>query len=512
MIRRSRLRAALCASALAAPLAIAGCTVGPDFHTPQVTSPRQWGDEPRTDSRLIAGQIDTQWWHSFHDPVLDSLVDRLAAQNLDLQTAGQRIDQARAQMHVAASAGLPQASWAGSYDYRHLSTHGIFSLAQPQPDAHFQFDFFAEAISAGWDLDLFGMIRRAVEAQRAGELESLQARRAVALAAVSDLATSYMQLRGVQEQARITRDNLALAQRNLALVQSRFGNGVATTLELAQARAQVAQIASTLPDLDDREATLINAIGFLLAQPPRALEAELRAPGAQPPVPPTVPVGLPSELARRRPDVLAAEARLHMATAEVGMAQASFYPDITLTGNMGTESLSAADFFALPARQFAAGPTLNVPVFQGGRLMATLHLRRAQQKEAAIAFRKTVLGAWNDVDNAMTSYTQAQRARDQVREAFTQNEAALAAARQRYAEGAADYLNVVAAQGALLESQSALAANQTKIETTLVALYRALGGGWQYAEPAPGTDAARTQAHISTNPQPVFSGTAELMP
>ncbi|WP_077805664.1 efflux transporter outer membrane subunit [Neoasaia chiangmaiensis] len=508
MIRHHRLRTVLCATVFA----LTGCAVGPDFHAPQITSPHQWGFEPQARSRLVSGPIDTQWWHSFRDPVLDSLVDRLAAQNLDLQTAGQRIDQARAQMHVAASAGLPQVSWAGNYDYRRLSTHGIFSLAQPQPNANFQFDFFSEAVSAGWDLDLFGMIRRAVEAQRAGELESLQARRAVALAAVSDLATSYMQLRGVQEQARITRANLALAQRNLALVQSRFGNGVATTLDLAQSRAQVAQIASALPDLDDREATLINAIGFLLAQPPRALETELKTPDIQPPVPPTVPVGLPSDLARRRPDVLVAEARLHQATAEVGMAQASFYPDITLTGNMGTESLSAADFFALPARQFAAGPTLNLPVFQGGRLLATLHLRKAQAKEAALAFRKTVLGAWNDVDNAMTAYTQAQRTREQTREAMTQNEAVLFAARQRYVEGAADYLNVVAAQGAVLASQSALAANQTKIETTLVGLYRALGGGWQYAEPAPGTQAARAQAHISTNPQPVFSGAAALMP
>jgi len=456
--------------------------VGPDFHAPTVAGPQSWGEEPEAASRTIGGQVDSVWWRSFRDPELNSLVERLARQNLDLQGAAQRIDQAREQMHAAASAGLPQANWAGTYDYRRLSTKGIFSLAQPQPGASFQFDFFANTLSAGWDLDLFGMVKRAVEAQRANEVAAAAARRGVALGAVSDLAMSYMQLRGVQEQARITRDNIALAQRNLDLVQSRFGNGVATTLDLAQAKAQLASLQAGLPDLDDREATLINAIGFLLAEPPRALEAELKGPAMQPPVPPSVPVGLPSELARRRPDILAAEARLHMATAEVGVATAAFYPDITLTGNMGTESLSAADFFALPARQFAAGPTLNVPVFQGGRLISTLHLRKAQQKEAAITYRKTVLGAWQDVDNAMTAYAQAQRARAETQEAFTQNSAALSAARQRYAEGASDYLNVVAAQAAVLESQSALAANQTKIETTLVGLYRALGGGWEYAD------------------------------
>jgi len=492
--------------------ALAGCTVGPNFKEPLIATPAHWGDEPRTASHPIAGEIDTGWWHSFHDPVLDSLVDRLGAQNLDLQTAAQRIEEARAQMHAAASAGLPQMSYAGSYAYRHLSTHGLFSLAQPAPGANFQFDFFQNTLSAGWDLDLFGTIRRAVEAQRAGEVAALEARRAAALAAVSDLATSYMQLRGVQEQARITRENVALAQRDLDLVQNRFRDGVATTLDLSQARAQLASIRAGLPDLTDREATLINAIGLLLAEPPRALAAELQVPGAQPAVPPTVPVGLPSDLARRRPDVLAAEARLHEATATVGMAQAAFYPDITLNGSMGTETLSASDFFSLPARQFAVGPTLSLPIFQGGRLVATLHLRRAQAREAALAYRKTVLGAWNDVDTAMTSYAQAQRVRENVVKEAAQDDAALRAARQRYAGGAVDYLDVVAAQGAVLASHAALAANQTRIETTLVSLYRALGGGWQFAEPAPGTQAARTQAQIATDPKPVFAGVAALAP
>lgn len=470
--------------AVCAALTTAGCTVGPDFHSPGVTAPASWGSEPASAGLTYGAAVDTQWWRRFGDPELDSLVGRLAKQNIQLQSATQRIDQARAQMHVAASAGLPQASWSGSYAYRHLSSHGIFSLAEPAPGSSFQFDFFANTLSAGWDLDLFGMVRRAVEAEHANQLAAMEARHALALATLADLATSYMQLRGVQEQIRITNTNIGLAQRNLDLVQSRFGNGVATTLDLAQARAQLATLRANLPDLQNSEAELTNAIGFLLAEPPRALEAELTTPAAQPPVPPQVPVGIPSTLAKRRPDILAAEARLHAATAQIGVATAAFYPDITLTGNMGTESLSAADFFALPARQFAAGPTLQVPVFQGGRLIYTLRLRQAQQKEAVLAYRNAVLGAWREVDDAMTAYAQARRARQETVEAFGQNRAAFSAATQRYREGASDYLNVVATQAALLSSQSALAANQTKIETTLVALYRALGGGWEYAEVA----------------------------
>ncbi|GBR48160.1 TolC family protein [Gluconobacter roseus] len=193
-------------------------------------------------------------------------------------------------------------------------------------------------------------------------------------------------------------------------------------------------------------------------------------------------MGLPSELTRRRPDVLQAEARLHAATAEVGVATAAFYPDITLAGNMGTESFSAADFFSLPAKQFSVGPTLNVPVFEGGRLISTLQFRKAAQREAVLTWRNTVLNAWREVDDAMTAYAKAQSTHSLTEQSFFQNRAAFNAARERYQQGATDYLNVVATEAALLSSQSALSISQTRTETTLVALYRALGGGWQYAE------------------------------
>ncbi|MBB2203280.1 efflux transporter outer membrane subunit [Gluconacetobacter tumulisoli] len=464
--------------------AVMGCTVGPDFRRPHMATPPRWGYEPKTGSQTYAGAIDTRWWRSFDDPELTGLVDRLGRQNLDLQIAAHRIREARSQMKAAAAAGLPQANWSGSYAYRQLSTQGIFSLAEPRPDASMNFNLYDNVLSSSWDLDLFGGIRRGVEARRANQAAAVAARRAAALAAVSDLATSYMQLRGVQAQRAILRSNIVLAETNLKLVRDRFANGVATKLDVSQAAAQMASMKSGLPDLESGEAALINAIGLLLSEPPRALEAELEKPAAQPPLPASVPVGLPSDLTRRRPDVLEAEARLHAATAEVGSATAAFYPDITLAGNMGTESFAASDFFALPAKQFSVGPTLNVPVFQGGRLIATLQFRKEAQQEAFLTWRHTLLNAWREVDDAMTAYARSQSSHTLTGQALLQNRAAYTAATQRYSQGATDYLNVVATHAALLSTQSALAAIQTRSETTLVSLYRALGGGWDYAEVA----------------------------
>ena len=242
-------------------------------------------------------------------------------------------------------------------------------------------------------------------------------------------------------------------------------------------------MAATVPPLRTQLAALTNAIGLLLGEVPRALERELSLPAPLPAVPDTVPVGLPGDLVRRRPDVREAEAQLHAATAETGVAVADFYPDITLTGLADLNGLRLRDAFSLPARAFDVGPSITIPLFQGGRLTGNLRLRESQQREAAITFQKTVLTAWQDVDNALVAYAEAQRRRAQTAEAVKQNEDALRAARQRYVQGASDFLNVVSSEQLLLQSQNNLATDDTQIATDLVALYRALGGGWEVAGP-----------------------------
>ena len=466
---------------------LAGCTVGPDFHPPVVKAPAAYGAEP-TDvpSVTTSSEVDARWWRSFDDPVLSSLVERVPSQNLDLKTAAERVLQGRAQRQVAASQGLPQINGQSSYSRQRVSPTGIISLELPAPGAPLEYNLFTDGLTSSWELDLFGRVRRSVEAASAELLASVEDRHGVALSAISDLAQDYLQLRGAQARLAIAQHNVDLEGQSLALVRDRFANGVATTLDMAQAQAQLSTTAATLAPLRAQVAQLINAIGLLLGELPRALQQELLPPAAQPDVPPVVPIGLPGTLIRRRPDVREAEANLHAATAQTGVAVANFYPDVTLTGNFDIESLRIQDAFQWYSRAFQVGPSVSIPIFQGGRLRGTLRLRESQQRQAAITFHRTVLQAFQEVDDALTAYAEAQRQRLQVAEAVRQNEIALGAARQRYIQGAVDFLNVITTQAQLLQSQSDLAGIDAQVATDLVALYRALGGGWEIADEAPG--------------------------
>jgi len=473
-------------------IGLTGCIVGPDFQSPEIReAPRRSApDSGSVPSRTVEGAVDIIWWKSFRDSQLSSLVERLVAQNLDLETAAERVVQSVAQRQVAASQGLPHIEGQSLTTYNRQSPNGTVSLLTPAPGAPLEYALFRDGLTSSWQLDLFGRVRRAVEAADANTLAAVENRHGVALAAVAELAQSYMQLRGTQNRLGIAKRNLRLAEENVELVNTRFANGTATTLDLAQARSQQATIAATLPPLRTQEAELINAIGLLLGDAPRALEAELHRSRILPRVPRQVLVGIPGTLVRRRPDVREAEAKLHEATAQSGVAVASFYPDVTLNGAANVESLHLSNLFSPTSGAFAVGPSISIPIFEGGQLKGTLALRESQQREAAIFFQKTVLRAWKEVDDALTAYREAQRRRADVARSVTENQAALQAARQRYSEGAIDFLNVIATQAQLLQSENDLADSDTQIATDLVNLYRALGGGWEVADVAYDADRA----------------------
>jgi NodT family efflux transporter outer membrane factor (OMF) lipoprotein len=476
-------------------IGLTGCTVGPDFQSPEMREAprRSASDGGSVTSRTVEGAVDIVWWKSFRDVQLSSLVERLVAQNLDLETAAERVVQSVAQRQVAASQGLPHIEGQSLTTYNRQSPNGTLSLLTPAPGASLEYALFRDGLTSSWQLDLFGRVRRAVEAADAETLAAVENRHGVALAALAELAQSYMQLRGTQNRLEIAKRNLRLADENVELVNTRFGGGVATTLDLAQARAQRATIAATLPPLRIQEAELINAIGLLLGDAPRALETELRRSRILPRVPRKVPVGLPGTLVSRRPDVREAEARLHEATAQTGVAVANFYPDVTLNGAANVESLHLSNLFSPTSGAFAVGPSFSIPIFEGGQLKGALALRESQQRESAILFQKTVLRAWKEVDDALTAYREAQRRRADVARSVTENRAALQAARQRYSEGAIDFLNIITTQAQLLQSENDLADSDTQIATNLVNLYRALGGGWEVADIAYGADRAPVQ-------------------
>ncbi|NVZ63432.1 efflux transporter outer membrane subunit [Pseudomonas gingeri] len=461
-------------------LAFAGlgaCSVGPDFTTPRAELPDAWSVTPQdVRSNAVARAIDVNWWRQFDDPLLSELVERSARANFDVRTANERLLQSRAARQVAGGEQLPGVSASGSYQRERNSATGL--LDPSDNNGRSPFDLWTLGLDASWEVDLWGHVRRGLESADAAVDLSQAQRNGVLLSVAAETADDYLRLRGTQARLEVARQNLDIARQSRDLTQTRYDNGVTTRLDTANAAAQVADIEARLPLLEAQQARLINALSYLLGEQPRSLSARL-SPAAAIPLPPTrVPVGLPSELAQRRPDIQQAEATLHRATAAIGVAKADFYPRVSLGGSFGFQTLEGSDIGSWGSRQWNFGPSLYLPIFQGGRLTGTLELREHQQQEAALNYQRTVLGAWHEVDNALTDYSAEQRHHASLEEAVRQNRIALDSARQRYKEGAIDFINVLGVQRALIATQSALADSSTKVSTDLVQLYKALGGGW----------------------------------
>ena len=520
----ARTRRRCCAGLLLA--ALAGCTVGPNFARPAPWwSPAAWfggRPKPALRSEPVAAPVDPNWWDLFRDPELTSLENRLAGSNLDVQVATVRIAESRAQLGIARADLFPQLNADGSYTRERISplgaiaaingasagSHGFAGSAGSFGSAGSgfagntgtlgaipasvaaggktipPFDLWQYGFDSTWELDLWGRVRRAVESARASEEAAAENRRNTLVSALAELARDYVQLRGVQRNMQIVRENLRTAQESLRLTQERAASGLTNELDVSNAQAQVSSVAAQLPVLQQQEAQAINALSLLLGQPPRALQAELGAPKPIPPVPPRVPVGLPSDLIRRRPDIRAAEAQLHAATADIGVAVAAFFPSVSLSGSFGFQALTLAKTFSWDARQYGIGPTISLPIFQGGRLRSTLQLRKQEQKEAALTYQRTVLQALHDVDNALIAYANEQRRRDQLQQDVNASRRALDLARQRYSQGVATFLDVLDAERTVLAAEQQLNDSTTTVSTNLVALYKALGGGWERTYPA----------------------------
>ena len=459
----------------AAMLSLGACSVGPDFERPQAQLPQTWQTLPHAGS-APGSPADSQWWQQLGDPQLTDLVERAAKANFDVRAASNRLEQSRVMRQVTGSQQLPGVAGNGSYRRARNSAEGLNDPSGESGQA--PFELWSGALDASWEIDLWGHVARNVEAADA-QIQLTQAQRdGVLLSIAAQTATDYIRLRGVQAKLGVARQNLEIARQSRQLTQTRFENGVTTNLDTSNAAAQVASIEAVLPELSAEQDRLINALSYLLAAPPQALTAELIEPKSIPHPAPDVPLGLPSELAQRRPDIQQSEAALHQATAEIGVAQADFYPRISLGASFGTQAKDGSDVGSWSARQWSYGPSLYLPIFQGGRLTGTLELRKKQQQEAALNYQRVVLNAWHEVDNAMTDYAAQKQRHTALMEAVSQNNIALSTARARYTQGAADFINVLGVQRALLETQSALVDSATAAAIDRVRLYRALGGGW----------------------------------
>ncbi|MDG6401634.1 efflux transporter outer membrane subunit, partial [Pseudomonas quasicaspiana] len=324
----------------AAMVSLGACSVGPDFQRPEAQLPQTWQTNVRPGT-APGSPADSQWWQQLGDPQLTALVERAAKANLDVRAASNRLEQSRVMRQVTGSQQLPGVAGNGSYRRARNSAEGLNDPSGEQGQA--PFELWSATLDASWELDLWGHVRRNVEAADA-EIELTQAQRdGVLLSIAAETATDYIRLRGVQAKLGVARQNLEIARQSRALTQARFDNGVTTNLDTSNAAAQVATIEAVIPTLGAEQDRLINALSYLLAEAPRALSAELLEPKSIPHPAPDVPLGLPSELAQRRPDIQQSEAALHRATAAIGVAQADFYPRISLGASFGTQARDGSD-------------------------------------------------------------------------------------------------------------------------------------------------------------------------
>jgi NodT family efflux transporter outer membrane factor (OMF) lipoprotein len=475
--------------AVCAACALQGCKVGPNFEPPNPPMPADWigpSTRPATQASVTAeGPADVAaWWTNFNDPLLDSLIHRGIESNLDLRLAESRLREARAQRDVTAAGLWPRVDASGSYRREgsdapqvHTTTGGTVSASRGSQD------FFSGGVDASWELDVFGGVRRQVEASDANIQLACEDLRDVLVSLTSEIALNYLDRRSFQRQIVIAQENLQAQRYSADLTRRRQRGGLVNGLDVANADATVATTEAQIPLLEQDARQTIYNIALLLGQEPGALVNELAPAGAIPPVPAEVPVGLPSELLRRRPDVRRAEANLHAATAEVGVAIAQLFPRFTLTGSLNASGQQFANVFNWNNALWSIGPSVSWPIFSAGSIRANIRVQTVVQAQAATLFVQAVLTALRDVENALVAYAREQQHREALRAAVDANARAVDLSQRLYSLGQTDFLNVLTAQRSLLASQDALVQSDRTVATNLVLLYKALGGGWESVFP-----------------------------
>jgi NodT family efflux transporter outer membrane factor (OMF) lipoprotein len=483
-------------SATAATLLVgllAACTVGPDYRAPDVAVPAHFAGAERPAQSDIAL---ARWWAGFDDPTLDKLVERALRDNLDLQTAASRIREARQQEIVSGAAAWPSLSANAQLTHTHLSQNsigGLGTLASQSGGAAgganssafglpgFDFNTYQLGFDASWELDLFGRTRRAVEAAHDTTTASVWTARDTQVSLVAEVADTYLALRAAQRRLAINRRDLARQQELLAQIRARAASGLATGLDVRQQETTVAATASALPPLSAEVEVRLHALGVLLGAPPEALLDALGA--AAPPTPPAIPAGLPADLLRRRPDIRAAERQLAAATANIGVAVADYYPDLTLTASPALVSTALSNLLTWGSRNLSAGPGISWNLFDGGKVKANVAIATERQRQALLAYRKTVLTALQDVEDALTRSEADRTLQQDLARRSDSARAAAELSRAQYRAGLVPLSTVLTTEAALLSAEDTAAQNDASSAQDVVALYKALGGGWNATDP-----------------------------
>jgi len=458
------------AIALSASVLLAACMVGPNYHRPAVQTPATFRDLQQNAQiqAQTASYADLPWWQVFQDPKLQELIRTALKQNYDLQLATERINAARAALAVTRSSLFPQV--AGNADFAG-GKEGNFQT---------KYNFLTLAADAAFQVDLFGRLRRATEASRAELLATEAARQTVVLTLVSDVASDYFALLQLDLQLQVTKETVNTQIDSVKLTNLRLDHGVATKLDVLQAQQTLDTANATVPDLERQIAQEENAISILLGNYPQDVARGL--PLIEQPLPPEVPPGLPSSIIERRPDIREAEQSLIAANAEIGVAKAAFFPQISLTGSGGGSFGRSSAFSKLMSTQlgiWSYGAQVSQPIFTGGALRGNLNLAKSQQQQALIAYRQAIQQAFGDVSDALIGYEKLHQVRVRQEESVTDLQESVHLSTIRYKGGTTNYLEVLDGQRSLYAAELTLAQARGNEYQSLVQLYRALGGGWK---------------------------------
>jgi outer membrane protein, multidrug efflux system len=457
------------AAALLPALLLSGCALGPDYARPDIPVSATWRSP--ADSEASLGAIE--WWQLFRDDALQGLIRSALDENKDVRLAVARVLESRAQLGATRAAQFPQIDGKASYRNERASRVSF----PPLPDKlDTEQEFFKSSLDLSFEIDLWGRLRRATEAARAELLASEEARRNVIVTLVSDVAQAYFTLLDLDRELEIARQTLVSRRESLRIVRLRFENGITSELDLRRAEGEVAGASAQIPDLERQIAQSENRISILLGRNPGPVPRGASL--TEQPLLPEVPAGLPSALLERRPDLRQAEHRLVAANARIGEAKAAFFPQLMLTGAFGVESIALSDLFTGPAKIWQFGPRVTIPIFNAGRLSSNLRAAKARQEQALIQYGQTIQQAFREVEDALVTHRKLREIRPDREVLVASARRSLALAELRYKDGLASYLDVLDAQRQLFAAEIELTRIHRDQLTSVVQVYKALGGGW----------------------------------
>lgn len=476
----------MCAAPILALAGVGGCAVGPDFKTPEAPINPTWNakDDPRIATDTAA---DARWWSAFNDPALDRLIELAYQQNLPLQVAGLRIVEARAQLGIATGNQYPQLDAFGSAAAVGL-TQQQANIVSPDRLSR-NFISYQVGFDAAWELDFWGKYRRGVQAEAASLLATVADYYSALVSLTAEVARTYATIRTFEVLVEQARENVRLQEEALRITESRFRNGVTTELDVTQATTLVESTRASVPQLEISLQQARNALSTLLGQKAGTVDVLLTGPKEIPSAPAKVMVSVPADMLRRRPDIRSAQLNAAAQCARIGIAKADLYPSFSLFGTIGLGAASsgaaAHNLFSSQSFFYSAGPQVNWPFFSFGRIQNGVRVQDARLQELLVDYRNTVLKAAQEVEDALVGFLNSEEAigyeENSMKAAQRSVEIAIAA----YQQGAVDYQRVLDAQRSLLEQENALTQTRSAVAVNLIALYKALGGGWELAQGQP---------------------------